>query len=399
MATIKVKFRASSKEDKEGVLVYRIIHNRVVRQVKSCCRLFASEWDNSLSEMIIPASGDRKEYLLSLGQKIAKDMRKLRDIVAQLENVGKVYTSDRVVELYNNKVELYSFVSFARGQIAMLRRVGRARTADTYTTTLNSFVRFLGGRDVMLEDVEPSLMAEYEGSLKAGGLSQNTSSFYMRNLRAIYNRAVDKGFTEQRNPFRYVYTGIGKTVKRALPLAAVRRIKDADLTFCERFELARDLFLFSLYTRGMSFVDMAYLRKADLRNGVLSYRRHKTGQRLAVKWERCMQEIVDKYNSDNSRYLLPIITSRGDEWVQYKNMAHKVNRNLKTLGCLLNIPVPLTMYVARHTWASVAHSKNIPLAVISEGLGHDSEKTTRIYLAALDTATIDKANRLILNSL
>lgn len=290
-------------------------------------------------------------------------------------------------------------MEFAHELVARLRLTGRDRTADTYTTTLNSFRRFRSGSDVGMDEVDSSMMVEYEDWLRMGGVSRNTSSYYMRNLRAVYNRAVDEGITLQRTPFRHVYTGVDKTVKRALELAAVRRLKNADLAFNGGYEEARDMFMFSLYTRGMSFVDMAYLRKKDIRGGVLSYCRCKTGQRLYIKWERCMQDIVDKYGSGSSEYLLPVITSQGDEWRQYKAASHRVNRNLKRVGDLLGIPEPLTMYVARHTWASVARRKNIPLAVISEGLGHDSEKTTRIYLAALDAATIDKANRVVLKSL
>ena len=85
--------------------------------------------------------------------------------------------------------------------------------------------------------------------------------------------------------------------------------------------------------------------------------------------------------------------------MQYKTMLHKTNKALKKVAALAGIPVQLTMYVARHSWASAARSKNIPLSVISEGMGHDSEQTTRIYLASLDTAVIDKANRLILKDL
>lgn len=151
----------------------------------------------------------------------------------------------------------------------------------------------------------------------------------------------------------------------------------------------------------MSFVDMAYLRKKDLNNGILSYRRRKTGQQLFIKWEKCMQEIADKYNTEYSTYLLPVISPESgvEERKQYINTAHNVNRALKVIGKRLEIPIPLTMYVARHAWASIARSKNVPLSVISEGMGHDSEATTRIYLASLDTAAVDKANCLILKSL
>lgn len=113
-----------------------------------------------------------------------------------------------------------------------------------------------------------------------------------------------------------------------------------------------------------------------------------------------MQEIIDKYDFPETPYLLPIIKNTGtDEWRQYKNAAHLVNDKLKKLGERLELPIPLTSYVARHAWASIAKSKNIPVSTISEAMGHDSENTTRIYLASLDTSVVDKANSLILNSL
>lgn len=144
-------------------------------------------------------------------------------------------------------------------------------------------------------------------------------------------------------PFRHVYTGVDKTVKRAIPLKTVRRIKEMDLTSNLALDFARDMFLFSFYTRGMSFVDMAYLQKKDLNNGILSYRRRKTGQRLFVKWEKCMQEIADKYDTEQSAYLLPVIRPESDveERKQYINTAHNVNRALKAIGERLELPCRL----------------------------------------------------------
>ena len=228
----------------------------------------------------------------------------------------------------------------------------------------------------------------------------NSSSFYMRNLRAIYNRAVERELTVQRYPFKHVYTGVDKTVKRAVPLKVIRRIRDLDLTLSPVLDYARDLFMFSFYTRGMAFVDMAYLKKKDLQNGVLVYRRQKTGQQLFIKWEKPMQEIVGKYDTSATPYLLPIIRDMDtDARKQYKNAAHLVNDKLKKIGRQLGLAIPLTSYVARHAWASIAKSKNIPISTISEAMGHDSENTTRIYLASLDTSVVDKANSLILKSL
>ena len=159
------------------------------------------------------------------------------------------------------------------------------------------------------------------------------------------------------------------------------------------------MFLFSFYTRGMSFIDMAYLKKKDLSNGILSYRRRKTGQQLFIRWEKCMQEIVDKYDTDYcSPFLLPILKYPYDR-NQYKNMLYRTNKSLKEIAKMAGLSIPLTLYVARHSWASIAKSKNIPISVISEGMGHDSEMTTQIYLASLDNAVVDRANAQILKDL
>ena len=114
-----------------------------------------------------------------------------------------------------------------------------------------------------------------------------------------------------------------------------------------------------------------------------------------------MQEIIDRYHIPDSPYLLPIIrpSHRIDERTQYIYASNKVNKSLKIIGCMLHLHQPLTLYVSRHSWASIARSLNVPLAVISEGMGHDSESTTRIYLASLNTAVIDRANEKILSAL
>lgn len=397
-----MKFRASSIQAKEGTLYYRIIHNRLCRQIHTGYRLYPAEWDGLHSEIVVPSDSapSRRDYLRSLSGVVTEEIARLRALVARLERAGCPYTAEHVVSLFCAPTDQGGFIAFARQLIQELRTIGKKRTAETYVTVLNSFVRFRGEKDLLLEEVDSNQMIAFESYLKSRGICPNSSSFYLRNLRAIYNRAVEKGLVPQQNPFRHVYTGIDKTVKRAVPLHVIRRIRSLDLTLHPSLDFARDIFMFSFYTRGMSFVDMAYLRKSDLRNGVLSYRRKKTGQQLFIKWERPMQEIVAKYDTSGTPYLLPIIRQMTqDERRQYRNAAHLVNARLKKLGTLLGVAIPLTSYVARHAWASIAKSKNIPLSIISEGMGHDSEITTRIYLASLDTSVVDKANSLILNSL
>ena len=145
---------------------------------------------------------------------------------------------------------------------------------------------------------------------------------------------------------------------------------------------------------------LVFIRKNNLSHGVLEYRRRKTGQTLFIRWEKCMERIAACYNDPSSLYLLPIINSdESNERQQYLRMSHNINRSLKIPGKRLGLNIPLTMYVARHTWANAARQKNIPHSVISEGMGHTSEMTTRIYLSSLNADIIDKANRRILNSI
>jgi len=402
MATVKVKFRASSIEQKEGRIYYQVIHNRLTRQVHTDHKLYDHEWDATCSEIILnpDIEVERQKYLLTLKNTVTSDLSRLKEIIVHLERTSGIYTPDMIVTLYNSREKHGGFITFARRLIIEMQRIGKKRRAETYATTLNRFRRFRKEREIWFDEMDSNLMIEYETYLRKTGLCPNTTSFYMRNLRAIYNRAVEMGLTMQHYPFKHVYTGIDKTIKRAVSLKVIRQIRDIDLTLHPVRAYARDLFMFSFYTRGMSFVDMAYLKKKDLQDGILSYRRQKTGQQLFIKWEKPMQDIVDKYDTSDMPYLLPIIrNTTTDHRLQYQNAAHLVNTNLKKLGKLLGLPIPLTSYVARHTWASIAKYKNIPVSTISEAMGHDSESTTRIYLASLSTSVVDRANSLILKSL
>lgn len=403
MASVRVKFRPSSVSGKEGNIYYQVIHNRVVCPIRTDYRIFESEWDDGASTLSYPTPvhAERRNYLQSVENHIEWDIKRLKIIIALFDRRHECYTTDDIVTKFSRQANEQSLFTFMQEAIGQLKRLNRIRTSETYAATLSSFMKFREGQDILLCEIDSDTMMLYEAWLKGKGICPNTISFYMRILRAVYNRAVEKELVEQKHPFKHVYTGIDKTVKRAVPLKAIKRIKELDLRLKPHLDYARDLFLFSFYTRGMSFIDLAYLKKSDLQNGFLTYRRRKTNQQLTVKWEKCMAEIVAKYNDcSTTQYLLPIITNPlVDERKQYRNAIYRVNTALKEIARMISLPMPLTMYCARHGWASIAKSKNIPLSVISEGMGHDSEETTRIYLASLDSNVIDQANSLILKGL
>lgn len=397
MTSIKIKFRPSTVDGKEGGIYFQIIHSRVVRQMNTEYKVFAEEWNAESESIVIKES--RSNFLLGIQERLSWDVARLEKVVRTLEIERRRFTADDVISMFHKQTKESSFFNFMHGVIAQLKQLGKIRTSETYIATFKSFMVFRESQDVPLDGISSDMMLLYEAHLKTRDVSMNTISFYMRNLRAVYNRAAEKGLTPQNNPFRHVYTGVDKTIKRAIPIKEIKALKELDLSLKPSLDFARDMFMFSFYTRGMSFIDMAYLKKSDLQNGILTYRRRKTGQQLSIKWEKCMEDIVSKYPKNQTDYLLPIIKETGNERRQYDNALHLVNYHLKELSTILKLQRPLTMYVARHSWASAAKAKNVPLSVISEGMGHDSEATTQIYLASLETSVVDKANKMILGLL
>lgn len=400
MASIKVKFRPSTVTDREGTIYYQVIHERKVRQLLTSYHVFPSEWDEKRSMVTTSQKSERKSFIQSIRERIRWDVERLVKIDRKLDSNGLAYTADDVIDEFNRYSHEYTLFNFMEGIIAKLKHNGKIRTAETYKATLNSFKKFRQDEDIMLDCLNSEVMEAYEAWHHNRGVTPNTISFYTRILRAVYNRAVENEVIENRSPFRHVYTGIDKTVKRALPLEVIKKIKGMDLSLNAALDFARDMFMMSFYLRGMSFIDMAYLKMSDLKSGYITYRRRKTGQQLTIEWTNDMQLVLDKYPENESDYLLPIIKTVGiNERCTYRNVGYNINRGLKQISQMLNLNFRLTMYVARHSWASAAKAKSVPLSVISEGMGHDSEATTQIYLASLDTSAVDRANAMILKSL
>ncbi len=392
MASVKVKFRTVDNEARYGYITYQVIHSRSVRLVNSGYKILTREWDST--------RGAVKPELYQLRERITLDLDRFARIISTLGQTGLNYSCEDIVVAFENFRVRWTMFGVLQQAISRMMEQRRVRTAAAYRQTLNSFRRFRTGSDLLIDELTPELIENYQSSLRARGNSLNTISFYMRILRAAYNRAVECAAVENRHPFRRVFTGLTKTRKRAVAISIIKRIKNLDLSDDAEADFARDMFMLSFYLRGMSFVDMAFLRKNNLRDGRLVYRRHKTGQTLEIEWRKEMQAILNKYPQNPTPYLLPIITKDGlNEYAAYRKVGYRINCQLKIIAEMVGVPGGLTLYVARHSWASAAKSKHVPIGVICEAMGHDSETTTQIYLASLETSVVDKANSLILSSL
>ena len=402
MTSIKLKFRPSTAPGKEGSLVFQLIQGRSVCRITSEYKIFAEEWDGKTGKILLPApSSPRYAFIVSLKAELQWEIDRLCRMVQESEKeTGAVSLGEIAAAFSSNAETPDSVFNFICEQIRHKKGLGKVRSAETYRSMLNSLMHFRKGRDLTFDMMDGGLMELYEAWMLQCGLTRNTTSFYMRILRTNYKLAVERGITADRHPFRHVYCGMDKTMKRSIPFSEIKKINDLELSQKPGLDFARDMFMFSFCTRGMSFIDMAYLKKTDLNNGHLAYRRKKTGQLLTMEWTKQMQDIVDKYKQNGTRYLLPIITREdGSERRQYQNMMRKINRLLKSIARLTGLQLPLSMYYTRHSWATIAHGKDVPLAIISEGLGHDSETTTQIYLNSIKSSEVDKANRMILEGL
>lgn len=295
------------------------------------------------------------------------------------------------------------FFQLVTERIENFEKKGQNKSAANTKSALKHFTIFREGADLDVRDLSVNLIKDFQDYLvRVKNLKMNTVSLYMRMLRAAYNYAVEEEIIEEdKRPFRKAFTGQEKTRKRAIGKPMVKRLIELK-TNNQALAFARDIFLFSIFMQGMPFVDIAHLKKAQLRNGYILYQRRKTNRTLKVRIPREAQEIIDKYRikDPGCPFLFPIlITGKGNSPGRYDSALRLYNKRLARLSALLGIDEPFTSYVSRHTWASLAHACGISDSIICEAMGHNNIETTTIYLAALDMDVIASANRKLIASL
>ena len=396
MATIKVKLRPSSVVGRAGTIFYQVTHRRATQQITTNIRLQSNEW-NAMNEQVSTSFADRS----LIQNRIDSDISLLKRIIKDLENSGVNYSVGDIIKRYKSPECHVLVLDFMQNQIRLLRNANRLGTAQNYEKTMKNFAEFLGGVNLPFSAMTEQLIADYNAFLVQRGMVRNSISFYMRIMRAVYNKAVRQKLVEQSHPFTEVYTGIDRTRKRAVSESIISQLYKLKLTEGTPLALARDIFIFSYCTRGMAFVDIAYLKKENIQNGVICYARRKTGQLLSVRIEPSIQRIIDRYSSALSPYVFPILTSTEtkEAYEEYQAAINNHNRLLRRLSKMLPTGCKLTSYTSRHSWATAARNHNVPLSVISQGMGHTSEQTTQIYLTMLENSVIDDANKGLIMSL
>ncbi len=410
-------FRATTRRGGGvGRLYLRVVHGGESRSVTTDYRIFPEEWDAAGRRLKIPyGRNERSRQLTEMESDMLYDLRRMESVVRNLGKEGP-HTVDDIMTRYRALSTVNTLSDFTEKLARGLDNSGCRRTAKAYRTATARLNTFAGIGNLSCEQITPALIGDFQHSLKSEGRSRNTISFYMRTLRAIYNKAVTEGLISRRsdNPFVGVYTGVSPTRKRALthgelamlsafdPTMSARTTDKADPAdrpaFPDRLDSALAMFLFCYHARGMCFVDMANLKKSDLRGDMIRYRRVKTGQLIELHVLPAMRRIMDWFapQTSGSRYIFPVITDGcKNPNLQYESGLRLQNQRLKKIASLCGIAGNLSTHCARHSWATVARNAGLPMVVISEGLGHTNQHTTEIYIASLERSVIDHASRVV----
>ena len=286
-----------------------------------------------------------------------------------------------------------------------LQMEGSFGTAHVYKSSLNAIISYSGNEDFTFHEITPEWLKGFEIHLRGRGCSWNTVSTYLRTFRAVYNRAVNSSVAPYvPHLFRAVYTGTCAERKRSLGVEDMKKVftKMRTSAVSPDMQRVRDLFILMFLLRGLPFVDLAYLRKSDLHDNVITYRRRKTGRPLAVTLTPEAMVILKKYMSrdSSSPYLFPILNSREgtkEAYREYQLALRNFNRQLILLGEILGLGDRLSSYTARHTWATTAYYCEIHPGIISEAMGHSSITVTETYLKPFRNKKIDDANQQVVN--
>lgn len=299
------------------------------------------------------------------------------------------------------------FTTCANNYIDCLRKEGRYSTAHVYEQAIRSFSRFCGTELISFRQINRKTLKEYSDYLVASHLKLNTISTYMRMLRSIYNHGVYMHYAPYvHDLFGVVFTGVDTRQKKAVPIGELHTLLHEDP---KTEELRRTQAVASLLFQfcGMPFVDFAHLEKSNLKQGLLKYNRMKTGTPMSIEVLDSAKEIVSRLSNNKKKedtsvypdYLFQILSgdyARNCEeaYREYQSALRRFNNQLKSLSRKLGVNASITSYSLRHSWATTAKYRGVPIEMISESLGHKSIKTTQIYLKGFELEERTKVNKM-----
>jgi Site-specific recombinase XerD len=341
------------------------------------------------------------EYIESI---MAEILSKYRKQVLEFQSIGKDYSLNQLVESVTKPTKNISVEQYLNKIIDTLMSENRVGNASHYKALLNSLQKFCKLSQLLFVDIDTAFLNKYEAHLKSIGNSGNTINIKMRTLKATFNKAIKTNIVKQDYyPFNdYNVSKLKEdTAKRSITKDEMLKVINFDVSTLPKrphslMEFNRDLFLFSYFGCGINMIDISYLKKKNVLDDRIVYKRHKTGKRISFLLQPSASEIIERYKDTDNDYLFPILDNSAHKTAEQqirriKKITYVANKNLKKIGQAIGLQIPLTTYSARHSFATILKRSGVNIAIISEALGHSDLKTTQIYLDSFENSQIDEA--------
>lgn len=394
MATIKLVLDTRRKKaNKRYPLIFRITHRSKSCSINSGLDLALQDWSNK-TNFINKKHPNYFKYKKIIDSKLEE----LETVIIELEDSPFHYSVTDIKAELNKLNNKHTFNSYAKLQVEKLKRANRHGNAISYQYALRSLENHYGV-SIQFEQLNYSLLSEYEMRMKERGIKTNAIAAYMRALRAIFNKAIKEDLVaESLYPFNKYKIKHEKTAKRAITLDDIRKVYNLELEEGTAMWHARNYFMLTFSLIGINFTDLVQLTPDNFKHGRINYRRQKTKKLYDVKVTEQANQILNYYKGESDKYLLPIIpdnlSTKGDINRVTRDKLKQVNHRIKKIGVLLNFQSPLTTYVARHSWATACKRLGYSNELIAEALGHGyGNAITSIYLDAFDKESIDSMNQ------
>lgn len=401
MASIKIKlFKGKKYANGEHPIVLQVIDGQTVLKISLGMTCSQPEWNDDLGRYSRKhRSFKRRNTLLDHFEE--KGERVLSEIILD----GRQFSPELFRERFNEKQNSGGLIELLRTKVDELETREKYGTMSSYKSSLNVLLTFTGKTEISFQEVDYDFLIKFEQFLFDKGNTEGGVHHHMRNIRSVFNDAIRRGYCDTEDyPFSNPHKSNGyslarvksKTKPRALTEEDLEKLKSLDIEEIAHVEDSYLFFMFSFYTRGMNFSDMAKLSQANLKGGRIIYTRQKTGAQYSIKVSSRISEIIHHFKDESSPYLFPILNAFHQTELQKKRRIQKrlrkVNRDLKEIGELIECSIPLTTYVARHTWATTLRRKGYATEIISQGLGHTELNTTKSYLESFDDVILDQTD-------
>ena len=403
--------KGSPLKDGRATIMLQLIQNRKVKRYSSGERCEAHQWDINAGRVMLKAPNSKGDLVP------VKGARDTNAILSEIENAVRKHVDTLVVHgtlsidsfhnLYRKPKATADVLSFIKDLEARFEADGRHSYAITFRNACSALRRFNEGRAIRFADLTAKKLEDLERYLKGEGCSPGGIGAYMRTIRVAVNTAIKEGLmAPDHYPFE-TERHKGYSMKRLKSQHNPRSLSEADMDKIKAFpvkehpHLAQSvlLFLFSYFCRGMNFRDMAHLKRSQIQQGRIVYFRGKTGDEFTIPISDPIARILRAFAEHAGSYLLPILgpahKTKKQQWHRIQKCLKQFNADLKEVARITGIEVPITSYVARHTFATTWKRKGVDLAIISEAMGHENVNTTRAYLKRFGSDVLDANDALL----